>query len=215
MNYFYEQKPSIHSVADHYWHASQATDGSYPLYMTVKWGFVFHKLNGVYRAVLIGPRTVPTEVRFSKNEYIWGVVLHADVQLRGYAKRELLNQIVEFEVNNQNEVTIAGAKHAIPTYDQFDAFIAGLVNMGILHGAPMAAISHRDKQRKVKRYTGLTPKQIEQADRVDKALLLMAAPETLAEIANSVGFSDQSHMNRDFVRLVGYTPAEIRKLFSV
>ena len=60
--------------------------------------------------------------------------------------------------------------------------------------------------------TGLTPHQWLQRYRIDKAkYLLLNSALTIADIAVSCGFADQSHLTRVFSRLVGDTPAVWRR----
>jgi AraC family transcriptional regulator len=60
--------------------------------------------------------------------------------------------------------------------------------------------------------TGLTPHQWLQRHRIDKAKhLLLNRALSIAEIAASCGFADQSHLTRVFSRLVGDTPAAWRR----
>jgi len=210
---FYEQQPSQHSLVDHYWHMRETVDGVYPLYVTVKWGMVFFQHDGQRRATIVGPRTSPGEAPFRAGEYIWGVTFQGDVLLSGCTKHDLLNQVIDVPIVG-DRLSIAECEFAVPSYAQLDDFVDQLVRSGVVATAPIAAVSHRDRQRKVKRYTGLTPKQIEQATRVDHALELLNKPLSFADIAAQAGFADQPHMNRDFVRFVGHTPRELRQLFS-
>lgn len=210
---FYAQTPSEFSFIDHYWHMVESEAGSYPLYATVKWGFVFSWLNGATRLQLIGPRTAPAEAPFRAGEYFFGIVINADVNLAGYSKKDLLNQIIEIPVEG-NTFMLDGKQFSLPEYDEMDDFTQMLISKDILYAAPIAAISHRDKQRKIKRFTGLTPKQIEQAERVEQAISIINHTDNLSDVAAQVGFSDQAHMTRDFKRLVGYSPAQIKRYFS-
>lgn len=210
---FYAQRLSPFSIIDHYWHMRETIDGMYPLHITVKWGLVFFERDSERRMTIVGPRISPGEALFRAGEYIWGVTFHGDVLLRGYTKESLMNQVIDVPVVD-NVFTLVGHEFAVPAYDQLDDFVDQLVRGGVVETAPIAAVSHRDKQRKIKRYTGLTPKQIEQATRVDHALELLDQPLSLADIATQSGFADQSHMNRDFVRFIGRTPRDLRKLFS-
>ena len=79
----------------------------------------------------------------------------------------------------------------------------------------MAAIAHISPYhfaRQFKTSTGLPPHQYVIARRVERAKqLLQAATElSLAEVAHSAGFSDQSQFSRHFKRLVGVTPGQFR-----
>lgn len=54
--------------------------------------------------------------------------------------------------------------------------------------------------------TGLTPHQFQIAIRVELARKLLQQNIPLKEVAVMTGFSDQSHLNRHFKRLYGYSP---------
>ena len=58
--------------------------------------------------------------------------------------------------------------------------------------------------------TGVSPYRHLQERRVDRALTLMRERRTLAEIAQVVGFSSQSHFTQTFRKLIGTTPARLR-----
>jgi AraC family transcriptional regulator len=60
--------------------------------------------------------------------------------------------------------------------------------------------------------TGLTPHQWLQRYRIDKAKDQLLNPAlSIADIAISCGFADQSHLTRVFSRLVGDSPAAWRR----
>jgi AraC family transcriptional regulator len=81
----------------------------------------------------------------------------------------------------------------------------------------MAAIVHLSPYhfaRQFKAATGLPPHQYLIARRVERAkefLLLHGHDLSLAEVAASAGFSDQSQFSHHFKRLVGVTPRQFRK----
>ena len=60
-----------------------------------------------------------------------------------------------------------------------------------------------------KRSTGLSPHQYVKRERVQRARQLLAEHRlSLVEIANELGFSDQSHFTRTFHTVVGVTPSQ-------
>ncbi len=66
--------------------------------------------------------------------------------------------------------------------------------------------------RGFKKSTGVSPHQWLLYRRVDRAIELMSEPDTsLAQIAFSSGFSDQSHFSRVFAQKMGVTPGAWRK----
>ena len=60
---------------------------------------------------------------------------------------------------------------------------------------------------------GLTPHRYQQSRRVAKAKRMIVAGTPLAEIAAACGYSDQSHLNRWFLRIHGTTPGRMRRAF--
>jgi AraC-like DNA-binding protein len=65
--------------------------------------------------------------------------------------------------------------------------------------------------RAYKRAFGLTPEDFRRQLRIERARRLLSGRERLADIAATAGFSDQSHMTREFRRLVGVTPGGYRR----
>jgi AraC family transcriptional regulator len=77
----------------------------------------------------------------------------------------------------------------------------------------MAAIAHLSPYhfaRQFKATTGWPPHQYVIARRVERAQQLLRGNRdvTLAEVAQAVGFADQSHFSLQFKRIVGATPRQ-------
>jgi AraC-like DNA-binding protein len=211
---YYEHSYSTHSLVSHFWHMHEIVSGTYPLYATTQWGMVFSELNGKWSAKIIGPRLTPSQAFFEANEYFIGIVLHGATSLKETSKNDLLDQILPLPIIDNKEFVLREKKLQIPSYHNLNTLVSDLITSDVISAAPIAAISHRDKQRKVKRYVGLSLKQIEQANRVEKAIDLLSKFEGLSSTASQVGFSDQAHMTRDFKKFVGLTPLEVARYFS-
>ena len=68
--------------------------------------------------------------------------------------------------------------------------------------------------RAFKTSLGITPHEYLNRRRIEKARQLIARGDSLAEVALACGFSNQSHLNRQFRRLVGMSPGRYRKLLQ-
>jgi AraC family transcriptional regulator len=65
--------------------------------------------------------------------------------------------------------------------------------------------------RQFKAATGLPPHRYVIARRIERAKLLLQGDLSLAEVAVSAGFSDQSQFSHHFKRVVGVTPRQFRR----
>ncbi|QKF81323.1 AraC family transcriptional regulator [Halarcobacter ebronensis] len=64
--------------------------------------------------------------------------------------------------------------------------------------------------RVFKNSIGITPHQFILSQRVQKARELIVKGEQLNQVASTVGFSDQSHFIKNFKRIYGYVPSELK-----
>lgn len=74
--------------------------------------------------------------------------------------------------------------------------------------AVASGLGLRTLQRLLREQLGLTPKWLIRRYRMQEAAALLAgpAPPPLAELAASLGFSDQAHLTREFRAVIGETP---------
>jgi AraC-like DNA-binding protein len=81
--------------------------------------------------------------------------------------------------------------------------------------------SHRRFIELFNQTVGLTPKLYSRVLRFQKALQLVATDQSIeqpivwADVALAAGYSDQSHLNREFIEFAGITPEEYRKIAPV
>ncbi|CAN5252376.1 AraC family transcriptional regulator [soil metagenome] len=68
--------------------------------------------------------------------------------------------------------------------------------------------------RRYRRHFGRSPATAIRQARADRAAGLVARGRDLADVADSVGYADQSHMTREFMAFYGLTPARYRAIFS-
>jgi hypothetical protein len=106
----------------------------------------------------------------------------------------------------------------IPTFDNVDGFVERLLRnelvqenglvASVVSGNPAAATT-RTMQRHFLKTTGLTPKAYSQIDRAQKAVELLRSGQSAADVAFSLGFSDQPHLIRSLQAITGRTPRQI------
>jgi AraC family transcriptional regulator len=84
--------------------------------------------------------------------------------------------------------------------------------IGLADIAHAARVSPYHLARLFKQVTGVTPHQYLIGVRVDNARALLSAgagKRSIADVAEAVGFADQSHLTRHVKRLLGVTPREL------
>jgi len=85
-------------------------------------------------------------------------------------------------------------------------------NIGLTELAALAKMSPRYFLQIFKKSTGTTPHKFVIRTRIERAKeLLLLEKMNIAQIAQYVGFANQSHLNLHFKRLIGVTPKQFQK----
>ena len=85
--------------------------------------------------------------------------------------------------------------------------------LGITQLAAIAQISPHYFCKRFKQSTGFTPHQYLIRRRVERSQqLLQTGAMTISQVAQAVGFANQSHLNRHCKNLLGVTPKQIQTL---
>jgi AraC-like DNA-binding protein len=84
-------------------------------------------------------------------------------------------------------------------------------NVGLQELATVAGIGKFRLIRLIRDRTGLPPHARQLAHRLRMARRLLEAGESVASVAASTGFADQSHLHRHFQRSLGFTSGEYRR----
>jgi transcriptional regulator GlxA family with amidase domain len=80
----------------------------------------------------------------------------------------------------------------------------------LAHLANATGTSMYHLQRAFRRAWGLSPHEFQSQLRVYHARALLQVGKALTDVATEVGFFDQSHLNRQFKRILGITPGQYR-----
>ena len=180
---------------------------------------------------LVAPGTIAVGLRFRPGA--------AQAALAAPASEFLDQEIPADEVWGRLAVAIAERVVAAPSpqaalallesavSDRVDAHAAAVDGLAIEaahrlrdashNGVPTLAsslgISERQLRRRCERATGLGPKTLQRMFRFQRFLALAgadtAARPSLARLARDAGYSDQSHLSRESVRLAGRPPAQV------
>lgn len=115
-------------------------------------------------------------------------------------------------INDENEISLFIEYLAFKNKESI-ALVRELTAPGasIKTVANEAGVSIRTLQRQLKKLNLPKPEYWLRLSRARLAACALPCPVPLADIALEYGYSDQSHMTRDFTRWFGVTPAKLRQ----
>jgi len=111
-----------------------------------------------------------------------------------------------------------GSAWEYPDFENAEAFVARLVQKGILTRDPVVDAvlggqplphSVRSAQRHFLRATGLTHGAVRQIERARHATNLLRQGTSILDAVHEAGYFDQAHLTRSLTHLIGQTPVEI------
>ncbi|HEY9644447.1 MAG TPA: AraC family transcriptional regulator [Coleofasciculaceae cyanobacterium] len=119
-----------------------------------------------------------------------------------------LTQLITRHADRISKIAAIGQEHlaVLRVRDYLHAHFAESVTLGYL--SEMADLKPLRLLRVFQREMGLPPHAYLVQIRVKRAKTLLALGEAIAQVALDTGFTDQSHLNRHFKRLVGVTPRQ-------
>ncbi|WP_454293957.1 helix-turn-helix domain-containing protein [Salana multivorans] len=213
----YGYRPARTPLATIVWWASIDSDATYTDSANEFWGLAFGiRADGTPTATLVGPSLAPRTMDLPSGERAWGVELAPHVFLRGLAVKPV-DEMRDLETDGEWFV-LAGTRYPVPGPDGMERLVEQLAGQGALVAEPLVqralakervAGSERTVRRHVVAAVGLGPKNVEQLRRAREAYRLLQAGMPAAEAAVAAGYTDQSHMTRDFRLFAGATPGQI------
>lgn len=180
---------------------------------------------GYYLRELLAPAcSVGAVLRPGAAEHLFGVTAEALAErhtsledLWGMAARDLRDRLLEqqqpedrlavFEAELASRLPRVHGLHpavalALARFSS-DASVAEVVRVG--------GVSHRRFIELFRQSVGLAPKTYLRVQRFQRALPALRAGPALAALAADLGYSDQSHFNREFLAFSGVTPLVYRQ----
>jgi len=107
-----------------------------------------------------------------------------------------------------------------PTFEDADLFVERLVRHGLLRFEPSVkavlqaefhpnSLSIRSVQRRFVQATGVTHRTLRQIERARAAATLLERGMSIADVVETLNFSDQPHLTKTLKHLIGQTPARL------
>ena len=180
---------------------------------------VFTREQGGITINMRGPESKATTAEGPANAEFFGITFKLGAYLPALPPTHLLDRhAMLFTVGH----TFWLDDHALPIPGPVDVddFVERLVRLGLLRLEPTVEpilkneflerlATVRTMQRRFVQATGLSHRTVQAIDRARRAVALLEAGTSIADVVHDLGYTDQPHLTRMLRHLVGRTPARI------
>lgn len=218
MSFTYEEKLSSSPHVDIVWRTEDQTDGVYVASADACWDMIFiRSKEGKTKVLLSGPSSKITHVPYSAGNKNFGVRFKPGIIFTNIPATDMINVTQALPMRTEDTFVLQGTTWKLPTYENIDEFVAGLVECGLLSHDPIVRdvlenkivnMSARSIQRHFAMTIGLSPRRVKQITSARKAVELLLQGMSLAEVAYQLDYADLPHMIRMLKRFTGFTPME-------
>jgi AraC-like DNA-binding protein len=219
--FVFDERKSTSPLVETVWRTQSERAGTFTSVAVSRWEIVLTRQRGETRIAFRGPETRATVAPIPADAEFLGIVLRHGAFMPSFPVDRLQNEAVELPNATRRSFWLNGSAIPFPSFETADAFVARLVRAGglsedpvvraTLRGEPLT-LTQRTLRRRFLRATGLTPGQIRQIDRARRAAALLQQGASVADTVDAAGYFDQPHLTLALRRLMGFTPAALRRL---
>jgi len=184
-------------------------------------GIGFARIGGTWAVHLRGPATKATTMTCSADSEYFGADFQLGAYLPMFPPGRLTNlRDAVLPTLPDGRILLDGLAWEMPTPQNIDVFIERLQRADLMvydplinelrHGA-VRTMPKRTAQSRFVRAVGLPLRTLELIDRARRAVRMLSAGSTIADVAVEAGYYDQAHLTRSLRRLIGHTPAEVAR----
>ncbi len=194
------------------------SEGEYAFHPDGRWEIVVIKNRRGVQIVRTGQITRSVAYSYEEGDEILALSFKASSFMPLMPATNLVDQAVTLGRDGSSSLWLAGSAFEIPRFDNADVFAERLRRLGlvqtnaivasVLEGAPRA-MSERTFQRHFQATTGVTYKRFTMIERAQEALSLLRLGRPAADVAFSLGYSDQAHLINSLRDITGLTPSQI------
>lgn len=166
--------------------------------------------------ILAGPETRPRSKSLAEDYACMTIRLKPGVLLKGFPVQEFVNKSLTLSVDAGSRFWFDGTPLQFPEFDDAELFINQLQKQGYLsreitksRNMQAANLSSRTYARLIKHTTGLSPYQLHQLQRLQRAFKLLKQGVSATVVAGELNFVDQSHLTRVSKQFFGHTPKQL------
>lgn len=193
-------------------------DGSLPMRPDGLWDIAFLRSKRGLQVLRTGLTTRPVDFDYADGDEVLSIGFSAASFMPVMPGEDMRDKGVLLEMNGPCRFRVGADIFEAPRLDNVEDFLARLLKRevveenalvaSIVAGRPNAA-TERTMQRHFLRTTGMTIKAFSQIERAKQAVALLEEGTAAADVAYSLGYSDQPHLIRSLKGIMGRTPREI------
>ena len=193
----------------------QAPDSTVPDGM---WDLVVQRHAGTVAVLQTGTITRPAELGYGSGDEHLSISFKPGVYMPRLPGARMVDRSVLRPAISTRRFELDADVFEIPSFENAEGLVDRLVERGLIvrddivadvaEGRPVA-ISTRTVQRHFLWALGLTPKQLAQIQRANRAVDQLEGGQAPVDVAFDLDYADQSHLTRSLQRFIGRTPGEI------
>jgi AraC-like DNA-binding protein len=217
----FEDRPSPSPFIDRVWRCHSTHAGTFTSVAASHCELVVTRHRGRIRLTVRGPETRPTPADCPADAEWIGIRLSIGTWLPLYPAATVRDRRdADLPDANRRAFRLDNTTWEYPTFDNAEALVARLVRAGLLVRDPAVAaavagdhqaMTRRSAQRHFRLATGLTHRTYRQVERARYAAGLLRDGAGIGETVHLASYYDQAHLTRSLTRLIGQTPARIRR----
>lgn len=215
----FEDRPSDSPLVEKVWRSRSERGGSFVSIAATNFEIAVTRIRGRTFLTLRGPETKATIADCPAGGEWVGIRFRLGT---------FMPRLTPDTLRDHNDVTLPdassrsfwldGSAWEYPDFENAEAFVARLVQKGIITRDPMvdtvmrhepAPQSLRSAQRHFLRATGLTYRDVVQIERARYATNLLRQGTSILDTVHDAGYFDQAHLTRSLKHLVGQTPVQV------
>ena len=218
MPFILTERPSDSPFVQAVWRNESERAESFISTAGTHWEMVWMRHRGQTTFTVRGPETRATPAELPAEAEWLGITFQLGTFLPDFPPGGLLDrQDVNLPASGKS-FRLGGFTWEVPTYENADDFVSGLVRSELLVRDPLVEgalqespldLSPRALQYRFQRATGLRRKTVQQIQRAWQATTLLEQGCSILETTYQLGYFDQAHLTNSLRHYMGQTPAQI------
>lgn len=216
----FEDRPSDSPLVERIWRSRSTRAGKFLSVAASHCEMVVTRCRGEVRVTIRGPETKVTRAECPTDGEWLGIRLALGTYLPEYPAATVRDRRDVDLRAEPRKFWLSGASWEYPTFENAESFVTRLVRSGVIVRDPAVAAalegerklgSTRTAQRHFLQSTGITRNAYRQIERARFAARLLQQGASIQDVVAEAGFFDQAHLTRSLRRLIGDTPARLRR----